>query len=59
MAGISGVGGISTAQFQAEYTTRVLKLGKDAISEQGQRALELIQAASIAVDTGQNLNVSV
>jgi hypothetical protein len=59
MAGISAVGGLSTAQFQAEYTTRVLKLGKDAISEQGKRALELIQAASIDPNSGQNLNITV
>lgn len=59
MSGISAAGGLSTAQFQAEYTTRVLKLGKDAISEQGQQALQLIQAAAIDLNTGQNLNVSV
>lgn len=59
MAGISGVGGLSSTEFQAEYQIRVLKLGKDAISEQGQRAVELIQAASIDPQSGQNLNVSV
>ena len=59
MAGISAVGAAGGAQFQAEYQVRVLKLGKDAINEQGQRALELIQAAAIDPQSGQNLNVQV
>ena len=56
MAGISGVGGMSNTVFQAQYNARVLKLGNDAINQQGQQAIQLIQAATI--DTGQNLNVT-
>lgn len=59
MAGVSAVGAAGGAQFQAEYQVRVLKLGKDAINEQGQRALELIQSATVDPQSGQNLNVSI
>jgi hypothetical protein len=58
MSGISSVGGVSNAVFQAQYQVKVLKLGQDAVNEQGQRALELIQAASSAT-SGQNLDVSI
>lgn len=59
MAGISAVGGLSTAEFASEYQIRVLKLGNDTINEQGKQALALIQAASIDPNSGQNLNVLV
>lgn len=58
MSGISAVGGISNAAFAAEYAARVAKLGKDAINEQGQRALELIQSATLDAQSGRNLDVS-
>lgn len=59
MAGISAIGGIPNAVFEAEYAARVAKLGKDAVNEQGKRALELIAAATVDPQSGQNLNITV
>ncbi|MBI1319200.1 MAG: hypothetical protein GC168_09685 [Candidatus Hydrogenedens sp.] len=58
MAGIPSVGATTAAlRFQAEYSGRVAKLQLDAVEQQGDLALQLIQSAS--VDTGQNLNITV
>lgn len=58
MAGVSGVGGISNLAFATEYQARVAKLSKDAINEQGEQALQLIQAAALDAQSGRNLDVS-
>jgi hypothetical protein len=59
MAGISSVGGPSLppAQFQAEYAARAAKLQKDAIDQQGDLALKLINSASSG--TGQQIDIRV
>jgi len=56
MAGIAPVGGLSAIEFQAAYDGRVMSLQKDAIEQQGQEALKLIQSAGAA---GANFDISV
>ncbi len=62
MAAVASVGatssGVSSAQFQAEYSARVLSLQKDVQTTLGAAAIKLIQAA-ITTDpsVGQNLDV--
>ena len=57
MAGIPSVGGIASIQFQTELTARVASIQKDAVEQQGDLAIQLIESAT--VDTGQNLNIRI
>lgn len=58
MSGIGPVGGItSSVQFAAEYGARVANLQKDALEQQGDLALQLINSASI--NGGQSLDIRI
>jgi len=57
MAGITGLSGLSEAQFQAEFQARVASLQKDAIEREGDLALKLIESASIDPAVGQQLDI--
>lgn len=62
MTGISSISGapsLSAAQFSTERLTKTLGLLQDAIEEQGQQAIKLIEAASIDDGTGQNLDIRI
>lgn len=58
MAGVSGITGAQSISFGAEYQARVLSLQKDAMNMQGQMAIELINAAVVSPQSGQQLNVT-
>ena len=63
MTGISaasGAGGaLGVAKFQAEYAAKVAVLQKDAVEQQGDMALKLIQSAgSAAPRPGGSLDIS-
>lgn len=60
MPSISSVGGasLSASQIQTEYSARAAKLQKDAIEQQGDLALQLINSAS-ASGTGQQIDIRV
>ncbi len=49
---------MSAAQLQLEFATRVAGMQKEFIEDQGELALQLIQAANIDPMVGQNLDVS-
>ncbi|MFM1919829.1 MAG: hypothetical protein RLZZ303_1463 [Candidatus Hydrogenedentota bacterium] len=58
MAGIGAVGGITNgAQFVAEYGAKVARLQKDALEQQGDLALQLIQSASINPSQGIDIRI--
>lgn len=59
MAGISAIGGsnsMSTVELAAAYDARVASMQKDALEQQGEEALKLIQAASAS---GANLDIRI
>lgn len=56
MAGLSSIGGVSAVNFSAQYGARVAVLQKNALEQQGDMALKLIQSASL--DTGRSLDIS-
>ncbi len=58
MSSIGSIGGITSGvQFAAEYGARVANLQKDALEQQGDLALQLINSASI--NGGQALDVRI
>jgi len=59
MAGIPSLGGVQAAssiEFQTQRQAAVAGLQKDAIEQQGDQALQLIQSASLNQAIGQNLD---
>jgi hypothetical protein len=59
MEGISSAGSMSAMQFEVQLQTRVLAMQKDMVDQQGDLALELIQAATIDSAVGRNVNTQV
>ncbi len=46
VASINGISSLSNLQFETQYQAQVAKLQKDAVSMQGQMALQLIQSVA-------------
>ena len=57
--GAIGQGASGAAKLEAEYLMRVLSMQKDAIRQQGQMAIKLIEAATVDAAVGSNLSVHV
>ena len=57
MAGVSGVGGASGVQFEAQLAAKTAKLQKDTMEMQGDMAQKLIQSAVTNPNVGRNLNI--
>lgn len=58
MNGISGSPTLSAAQLSNERLIKTTGLVKDAIDQQGQNAIKLIESA-VVEGVGQNLNIQV
>ncbi len=55
VSSINGISNLTNLQFETQYQAQVAKLQKDAVSMQGQMALQLIQ--SVASSTAPALDV--
>lgn len=60
MAGISAIGGggVSNLQFQAQRAAQVVNLQKQALDQQGELALQLLESVANS-GVGTNLNVRI
>lgn len=59
MSSVSALGGaLQALQIQTQYAARTAKIQIDAISLQGDLALQLLQSASVDPSYAQNLDVS-
>ena len=57
MEGISSAGSMSAMQVQVQLQTRIMSMQKDMVEEQGELALELLQAATADPAVGRNVNI--
>ncbi len=60
VSGVSGVSGLSRAQFEAEFQVRALKMQQDAMEQQGESAVQLIETAMAATEgVGGKVNIAI
>lgn len=58
MEGISSIGaGMPAMQFETEFQTKVAVMQKNAVDQQGELMLQLIQSAGVDPQVGAALNV--